>query len=485
MPQPRRFKSSALPSQKNFLQLATRFRGFSGPVGSGKTLALADQAIKLAHANPGRTGLLGAPTYPMLRDATLKAVMDRLDEHKIRYDMNRSEMRMSLFTGMGTSTILFRPVENFDRLRGQNLAWFGLDELSYCPEYAWMQLEARLRDPKARELCGFAVWTPHGFDFVYRRFISNERQADYEAILALPFENTHLPKGFYQNLQRSYNPLFAKQEVFGEYLNVFSGRAYQQFDRKLNVWPLPVAIDVNANGLKRRGIPFQPCRLTRGRPILWALDFNINPATSIIAQTIPFNPQHRMAFTDVPTYGPARSKDTQLNVFDEMFLTDTNTYQVCEEFLARMERILAGESQGTKLHVIIYGDATGTKRSSSATKTDWQIIREFFDRHKDKFTYAMRVKSANPLVKDRVNAVNAMCCNAVGVRRLLVHEKCSELIRDLEQVAWKKSAAGVLTPELDQKTDPMRTHISDALGYLIEKEFGQYPQPGERAGVIV
>ncbi len=47
------------------------------------------------------------------------------------------------------SKILFRAVEEFERLRGSNLAWFGLDELTYTAEQAWLRLEGRLRDPKA------------------------------------------------------------------------------------------------------------------------------------------------------------------------------------------------------------------------------------------------------------------------------------------------------------------------------------------------
>src|SRR5262249_26386492 len=58
------------------------------------------------------------------------------------------------------SKILFRVVDDFERLRGSNLAWFGLDELTYTQEEAWLRLEGRLRDPKAKVRCGFAVWTP-------------------------------------------------------------------------------------------------------------------------------------------------------------------------------------------------------------------------------------------------------------------------------------------------------------------------------------
>jgi hypothetical protein len=68
--------------------------------------------------------------------------------------------------------ILFRPLEYYDRLRGYNLAWFGIDELTYCKEGAWQVLQQCIRDPKATRLQGFASWTPKGFDWVYDRFIS-------------------------------------------------------------------------------------------------------------------------------------------------------------------------------------------------------------------------------------------------------------------------------------------------------------------------
>lgn len=55
----------ALPSQKKFHESKARFKGFSGPIGSGKSAALCHEAIKLSYINAGRTGLIGAPTYPV------------------------------------------------------------------------------------------------------------------------------------------------------------------------------------------------------------------------------------------------------------------------------------------------------------------------------------------------------------------------------------------------------------------------------------
>ena len=114
--------------------------------------------------------MIGAPTYPMLRDATQAALMEILDRNRIPHELNRAEN--FLVMRETRSRILFRAVEEFERLRGSNLAWFGVDELTYTSEEAWLRLEGRLRDPKATRLCGFAVWTPKGYDWVYERFVA-------------------------------------------------------------------------------------------------------------------------------------------------------------------------------------------------------------------------------------------------------------------------------------------------------------------------
>src|SRR5882762_10311111 len=206
-----------LPSQKKFHQCAARFKGFSGPIGSGKSQALCHEAIRLSYKNPGRTGLIGAPTYPMLRDATLTSLTEVLNENEIPYEINKSDFVLVMKDS--GSRILLRSVDEFERLRGTNLAWFGLDELTYTQEGAWLRLEGRLRDPKATVRCGFAVWTPKGFDWVYRRFIQNP-VAGYAAVIAKPFENKFLLEqvpDYYERLKGSYDENFFRQEVLGDY----------------------------------------------------------------------------------------------------------------------------------------------------------------------------------------------------------------------------------------------------------------------------
>jgi hypothetical protein len=59
---------------------------------------------------------------------------------------------------------------------------------------------------------------------------------------------------------------------------------------------------------------------------------------------------------------------------------------------------------------------------------------------------------------------------------VVLHPRCKELAKDFAQVAWKADPHGNPISGLD-KSDPMRTHLSDALGYYIAREF---PMKGKR-----
>ena len=50
--QTREIAYEPLPSQKKFHESASRFEGFSGPIGSGKSQALCQEAIKLSYLIP-------------------------------------------------------------------------------------------------------------------------------------------------------------------------------------------------------------------------------------------------------------------------------------------------------------------------------------------------------------------------------------------------------------------------------------------------
>jgi hypothetical protein len=89
----------------------------------------------------------------------------------------------------------------------------------------------------------------------------------------------------------------------------------------------------------------------------------------------------------------------------------------------------------------------------------------------------------NPAVRDRVNCVNAMLCNQAGQRRIWIDPGCKHLITDLERVHWKADPSGNMLPDID-KSDPARSHVSDALGYMIAYEFGMRGKFGEMPDLV-
>jgi len=134
-----------------------------------------------------------------------------------------------------------------------------------------------------------------------------------------------------------------------------------------------------------------------------------------------------------------------------------------------------------RLSIHIYGDATAEQRRTSASRTDWQIIKDFFGRYPDRFQASFNVPRTNPTVKDRINLMNARLRNHAGQHRLIVHRDCHHLIRDFEEVQWKSDRYGNTLADLN-KSNPARTHVSDALGYFIAREFSMRPEMGERSG---
>ena len=80
-----------LASQVRFHTSLNRFKGYSGPIGSGKSHALVYEALFLSEINAGLTGLLGAPTFPMLRDSTQAAFFEIVEAEKIPYTFHKTE----------------------------------------------------------------------------------------------------------------------------------------------------------------------------------------------------------------------------------------------------------------------------------------------------------------------------------------------------------------------------------------------------------
>lgn len=363
----------------------------------------------------------------MLRDASVLALSRMLEDHEMEFEHKRTDGELHVLGS--NALLLLRSLEEPERLRGTNLAWFGVDELSYAKEEAWKRLEARLRDPKAAELCGFGVWTPQGHDWIYQSFIK-EPVKGYECIRAKPYENRFLLEqtpDYYERLESSYDPKFYEQEAKGEYVNSRADRVYYCFNPAVHV--------VKAQ--------YDPHSL-----LIWALDFNVSPMTSVILQR----------------------KGQRLIVIDEIVLERATTNEACMEFENRYK--------GHAGPLEIFGDSNGNSMHTTGT-TDYQTLRNYLFKAGFR-TVLIRVPNSNPPVLDRIRKVNALLTNAAGEVTLEIGTKCKELVKDFEEVLFKPNS-GII----DKLRDPLRTHASDALGYAVWGLFGEKLTAGTRGQRLI
>jgi hypothetical protein len=102
-----------------------------------------------------------------------------------------------------------------------------------------------------------------------------------------------------------------------------------------------------------------------------------------------------------------------------------------------------------------YPDASGGNRSTNAAQTDIQILG----------TYGISNQSpkANPPVRDRLAAVQALLENGKGEIRLRISHACKRMIECLELQCY--------TEKGDPDKDAGHDHMNDALGYVIWREF--------------
>jgi PBSX family phage terminase large subunit len=201
---------------------------FNGGRGSGKTTAGAIQAIIECKLQPGHRGLIVAPNYPMLRDATMPEFFNWLPRHLIK-SWNKSEKNLIL---INDSQVTFRSADNPDSLRGANRAWMWFDEprnlrTREAFDIAYAQL--RVGDKRA-----WLTTTPAGiFHWVYELFIS--RPIPNSAYVTVKTnENPYLPEDYEASLRAQYTGTFAAQELDAAFVS-FEGLIFDNFSLADNV----------------------------------------------------------------------------------------------------------------------------------------------------------------------------------------------------------------------------------------------------------
>lgn len=334
---------------------------------------------------------------------------------------SESEMMLRLITG---ASIYVVGMDKPERIEG--MSWNGgiLDEYANMKPKAWTEnVRPALSD--RRGWC-WLIGVPEGRNHYYDLFqwaLSAESGEEWAAFTWKSSEI--LPESEIASARAVLDELTFQQEYEASFVT-FEGRCYYPFLRETHCASLR--------------------QLYNSRAVLaFCFDFNVEPGVAVVCQEVTL---------------PNGLEGTA--VIGEVFIPrNSNTPAVC--------RKLIQDWGGHEGRVVCYGDATGGSRGSAKVAgSDWDLIKAEFRQSPLANKISYEVPSANPAERARVNAVNSRLKSESGDIRLMVDPKTApHVVKDLEGVVLLKGGSG----EIDKKSTPELSHISDALGYYVERRF--------------
>ena len=348
-----RIYADLLPAQRDFIDdTEHRIVGYIGGFGSGKSFALAAKAIMLGLENPGTTAMVAEPSFPMIRTVFIPAMDAALEQWEIDYDFRVSpqpEYLLKLPTG--NVKLLCQSAENYQRVRGQNISFVLWDEADTSPadtaQKAGEMFLARMRTGNINQLA--IASTPEGFRYCYRTFVEQDGP-DKRLIRVKTRDNPHLPEGFIESLQRNYPAQLINAYLEGHFVNMASCACYPEFDRSLNYCDTqPDALDTIYVGV------------------------DINVGNSVC--------QHLVRRND------------EFHFFNESIHRDTQ--QIAQQLKEMYPQHFAAKQ------LVLIPDAASKQRSTAAAQeSDLGILK--------KAGHVVKPQQSNPLIQDRLNAVNVL-----------------------------------------------------------------------------
>lgn len=366
-----------------------------------------------------------APTYTQIRDIFYPTVEEALVDWGLTAKVCTGNKEVDLYRGrVYMGTIICRSMDDPGTLVGFKIGKALVDEIDLMPknkaQTVWRKIIARLRYNVSGLQNGIDVTTtPEGFRFVYDQFDKQPRENEklrerYGMIQASTYDNEiNLPEDYIPSLLDSYPGPLIEAYINGKFTNLQTGTIYKQFKRDKNCCPDVVTDSDNVLHI--------------------GMDFNVGKMAAI---------------THVKREQQPRAVDEIVNAYD--------TPDMIKRIKERYWKFNGRDYERTR-QIRIYPDSSGDSRKTvNASETDLQLLRQA--------GFVVCAPNANPPVKDRINSMNSMFCNAAGERRYLVNlERCPSLAEALEQQAYAENG------EPDKTTG--HDHVCDAAGYYIRYEY--------------
>lgn len=241
--------------------------------------------------------------------------------------------------------------------------------------------------------------------------------------LVVPIHYSHDPAkdvDFIKNLRQSYDrDEDWDREMEMDFTSQLGAAAYPTFNQAVHV---------------KKGLIYR-----ENLPLLLACDFNVDPCIFEVCQI----------------------RGGNLFVIDEIVLSPGSIPDMITEFRNRYP------DHPAEVHV--YGDSNGLRRTAQTEKSDYDLVKIHMQGYPSKVV--IKVSRNSPPSRARINSLNNHLKGYEGIQRVFVNNSCVELIADFNQVVLRPDGKDVL--KVYKPGDPyaQRTHASDAIGYLVHREW--------------
>lgn len=373
-----------------------------------------------------------APSFKMAKKLMFNKLLTIIPQRSID-SINRTDLEITLKNG---SEICCKGSDNPDSLLGHGVNLLVLDEYQSQNEDVWYKIRPILSDYGGRCVI---LGTPRGYDHFYSLYFNGCKDNEKKLKNWSSYQITTMEAGTIsdEEIADARATMSAKQfaQEYGASFQSLSGLVYSEFDRKTHV---------------REDLTLTP-REENGQiitlPIRIGVDFNVDPMTAAVGIIVKGE--------------VSKSGFRELWLVDEVFLEDSNTYELVDELKLRYS--FARDSNTRHKYYnnskVVYPDPSGGNRTAAARKgsTNHAILS-----NKETGYVLVGHDQEAPSIIDSVNEVNALLMNANGISRLYVHPRCVNIIRTFEGLTYRGG--------LPDKTTGL-DHMSDNIRYLVHNTF--------------
>jgi len=375
--------------------LETKFRGYIGGFGSGKTFVGCLDLLNFFGKYPKTTQGYFGVSYPSIRDIfypTMEEAAELLGYTlKIKYGDKEVDVYRN---GKWYGKVICRSMDNPNSIVGFKIARALVDEIDTLPKdkasKAWNKIIARMRLKIEGVVNSIGVTTtPEGFLFVYSKFAENPTES-YSMVQASTYENEkYLPDDYIASLLETYPDELVEAYVDGNFVNLKSGTVYNSYNRIRN----------------RSTESIQPKEALR-----IGMDFNVTNMSAVVYVMRGYQ---------------WHAVEELTKIYDTPAMIET----IKEKYATHS--------------ISIYPDASGSSRKSvDASKSDISLL--------ESAGFIVYANSKNPLVKDRVLATN----QAFNKNLLLINDvTCPEYAKCMEQLAYDSNGEPDKSNNLDHLPD--------------------------------